>query len=137
MKAMKIWLLLAVMVVAISAHARKNDDPEMRHVRLTMTDGTQVEGYIPKKHMSWFLEYQVKLSDNPDGKKAKKYDAENLTKMEWLTPTEEHPEGMVWEHCQAMSRSTIKSVMQDRLLELLYRGKNASVYKAHVFLPKR
>lgn len=127
MKAMKIWLLLAVMVMAIAVHARKNDDPEMRHVRLTMTDGTQVEGYIPKKHMSWFLEYQVKLSDNPDGKKAKKYDAENLTKMEWLTPTEEHPEGMVWEHCQAMSRSTIKSVMQDRLLELLYRGKNASV----------
>lgn len=55
--------------------------------------------------------------------KSQKYDAENLTKMEWLTPTEEHPEGMVWEHCQAMSRSTIKSVMQDRLLELLYRGK--------------
>ena len=135
MKAMKIWLLLAVMVMAIAVHARKNDDPEMRHVRLTMTDGTQVEGYIPKKHMSWFLEYQVKLSDNPDGKKAQKYDAENLTKMEWLTPTEEHPEGMVWEHCQAMSRSTIKSVMQDRILELLYRGKNASVYKAHVFLP--
>lgn len=55
--------------------------------------------------------------------KSQKYDAENLTKMEWLTPTEEHPEGMVWEHCQAMSRNTIKSVMQDRLLELLYRGK--------------
>ena len=49
MKAMKIWLLLAVMVMAIAVHARKNDDPEMRHVRLTMTDGTQVEGYIPKK----------------------------------------------------------------------------------------
>lgn len=48
MKAMKIWLLLAVMLMAIAVHARKNDDPEMRHVRLTMTDGTQVEGYIPK-----------------------------------------------------------------------------------------
>lgn len=128
MKAMKIWLLLAVMVMTIAVHARKNDDPEMRHVRLTMTDGTQVEGYIPKKHMSWFLEYQVKLSDNPDGKKAKKYDAENLTKMEWLTPTEEHPEGMVWEHCQAMSRSTIKSVMQDRLLDFF------TVVKMHLFI---
>lgn len=27
MKAMKFWLLMAVMVVAIAAHARKNDDP--------------------------------------------------------------------------------------------------------------
>lgn len=35
MKAMKIWLLLAVMLMAIAVHARKNDDPEMRHVRLT------------------------------------------------------------------------------------------------------
>lgn len=46
MKAMKFWLLIAVMVVAIAAHARKNDDPEMRHVRLTMMDGKQIEGYI-------------------------------------------------------------------------------------------
>lgn len=53
MKTLKFWiLLLAVMVVAISAHARKNDDPEMRHVRLTMMDGKQVEGYIPKKYMT-------------------------------------------------------------------------------------
>lgn len=42
MKAMKFWLLMAVMVVAIAAHARKNDDPEMRHVRLTMMDGKQM-----------------------------------------------------------------------------------------------
>lgn len=53
MKAMKFWLLMAVMVVAIAAHARKNDDPEMRHVRLTMMDGKQIEGYIPKKYMGW------------------------------------------------------------------------------------
>ena len=26
--------------------ARKNDDPDMRHVRLTFTDGKQLEGYI-------------------------------------------------------------------------------------------
>lgn len=56
MKAMKFWLLMAVMVVAIAAHARKNDDPEMRHVRLTMMDGKQIEGYIPKKYMGWALE---------------------------------------------------------------------------------
>lgn len=73
MKTLKFWiLLLAVMVVAISAQARKNDDPEMRHVRLTMMDGKQVEGYIPKKYMTWMLEYQVRLSENPNGKKAKK-----------------------------------------------------------------
>lgn len=58
---MKFWLLIAVMVVAIAAHARKNDDPEMRHVRLTMMDGKQIEGYIPKKYMGWALEYQVRL----------------------------------------------------------------------------
>ena len=70
MKTMKIWLLfLAVMMVAISAHARKNNDPEMRHVRLTMMDGKQVEGYIPKKYMTWMLEYQVRLSENPNAKK--------------------------------------------------------------------
>ena len=96
MKAMKFWLLMAVMVVAIAAHARKNDDPEMRHVRLTMMDGKQIEGYIPKKYMGWALEYQVRLAENPDGKKAKKYDAEKVTKMEWLALTEEHPEGEVW-----------------------------------------
>ena len=75
MKTLKFWiLLLAVMVVAISAHARKNDDPEMRHVRLTMMDGKQVEGYIPKKYMTWMLEYQVRLYENTNGKKAKKYE---------------------------------------------------------------
>ena len=30
MKAMKFWLLIAVMMVAIAAHARKNDDPEIQ-----------------------------------------------------------------------------------------------------------
>lgn len=90
---MKFWLLIAVMMVAIAAHARKNDDPEMRHVRLTMMDGKQIEGYIPKKYMGWALEYQVRLAENPDGKKAKKYDAEKIAKMEWLALTEEHPEG--------------------------------------------
>lgn len=135
MKAMKFWLLMAVMVVAIAAHARKNDDPEMRHVRLTMMDGKQIEGYIPKKYMGWALEYQVRLDENPDGKKAKKYDAEKVTKMEWLALTEEHPEGEVWEHCQTIARNSIRTVKEDRLMELLYRGKNASVYQVHVFLP--
>lgn len=135
MKAMKFWLLIAVMMVAIAAHARKNDDPEMRHVRLTMMDGKQIEGYIPKKYMGWALEYQVRLAENPDGKKAKKYDAEKIAKMEWLALTEEHPEGEVWEHCQTIARNSIRAVKEDRLMELLYRGKNASVYQVHVFLP--
>ena len=111
MKAMKFWLLIAVMVVAIAAHARKNDDPEMRHVRLTMMDGKQIEGYIPKKYMGWALEYQVRLAEHPDGKKAKKYDAEKVTKMEWLALTEEHPEGEVWEHCQTIARNSIGGVI--------------------------
>lgn len=123
------------MVVATAALARKNDDPDMRHVRLTLTDGTQVEGYIPKKYMTWVLEYEVVLADTPDKKKGKKYKAEILSTMEWLTPTEEHPEGEVWERCQTMSRNTIGTGKEERLLELLYRGKNASVYKAHVYLP--
>lgn len=128
MKTMKIWLFFgAVMMVAISAHARKNNDPEMRHVRLTMMDGKQMEGYIPKK----LLEYQVRLSENPNGK----YDVEKVAKMEWLARTEEHPEGEVWEHAQTIARNSIRAVKEDRLMELLYRGKNASVYRVHVFLP--
>lgn len=87
MKAMKFWLLIAVMMVAIAAHARKNDDPEMRHVRLTMMDGKQIEGYIPKKYMGWALEYQVRLAENPDGKKAKKYDAEKKNNQDGMACT--------------------------------------------------
>lgn len=82
--------------------ARKNDDPDMRHVRLTFTDGKQLEGYIPQKYMTWATEYVVVLADKPDAKKGKKHKAEKLQKMEWLTPTEEHPEGEVWERCQTI-----------------------------------
>lgn len=135
MRTLKIWLLFMVaMVVAIAAHARK-DDPDMRHVRLTMTDGKQVEGYIPKKYMTWGLEYQVVLSDKFDAKKGKKYNAEDLDKIEWLALTEEHPEGEVWERCQVIARNAISAVKVERLFELLYRGKNASVYRGHVYLP--
>ena len=102
--------------------ARKNDDPDMRHVRLTFTDGKQLEGYIPRKYMTWATEYVVVLADKPDAKKGKKHKAEKLQKMEWLTPTEEHPEGEVWERCQTIYRYLFKPVKEDCLLELVYRG---------------
>lgn len=127
-------IVLAVALFATAAEARKKDDPKMRQVRLTMTDGNKVEGYIPSKYLMWTLQYQVRLSDNADGKKSKKYDAEKIEKMEWLTPTEEHPEGEVWEHCQTIYNYMISPRKEDCLLELLYRGKNASVYKAHIYI---
>lgn len=43
--------------------------------------------------------------------------------MEWLALTEEHPKGEVWEHCQTIARNLIRAVKEDRLMELLYRGK--------------
>ena len=115
--------------------ARKNDDPDMRHVRHTFTDGKQLEGYIPQKYMTWATEYVVVLADKPDAKKGKKHKAEKLQKMEWLTPTEEHPEGEVWERCQTIYRYLFKPVKEDCLLELVYRGQAASVYKARIYLP--
>ena len=115
--------------------ARKNDDPDMRHVRLTFTDGKQLEGYIPQKYMTWATEYVVVLADKPDAKKGKKHKAEKLQKMEWLTPTEEHPEGEVWERCQTIYRYLFKPVKEDCLLEPVYRGQAASVYKARIYLP--
>ncbi len=128
-------MFLAATVLATAGHARRNDDPNMRHVRLTLTDGKQVEGYIPKKKMNWgSMQYTVVLSNKPDGKKGEKYKAEKLEKMEWLTPTEEHPEGEVWERCQTIYRYMIRPVKADCLLELLFRGQNASVYKAHIYL---
>lgn len=44
MKAMKFWLLMAVMVVATGTRSQ-NDDPEMRHVRLTMMDGKRIREF--------------------------------------------------------------------------------------------
>lgn len=126
---------MVAMVVAVTAQARNNDDPEMRHVRLTLTNGKQVEGYIPKKYMVWGLQFEVIIADKPDGKKGKKYDSDDLSKMEWLAKTEEHPEGEVWEQCQIVARAALRFVKWNALLELLYRGKNASVYKVHVYLP--
>ena len=134
MRKMRFLLLLfALAMLATAAYAR-NDDPEMRHVRLTMTDGSKVEGYIPSKNLMWNIQFQVKLSDNPEGKKSKKYDAKKLEKMEWIVPTEEHPEGEVWERCQIIYNYMLGPTKQDCLLELLYRGKNASVYKAHIYI---
>ena len=40
MRTIRLWLLLvAAVVLAMPGQARKNDDPDMRHVRLTFTDG--------------------------------------------------------------------------------------------------
>lgn len=135
MKSIKfLMLLLVATMMAMTIEARTKDDPRMRNVRLTMTDGTQVEGYIPSKYLMWNMQYQVRIADNPEGKKAKKYKAENIEKMEWLTPTEEHPDGEVWEHCQTIYNYMISPSKEDCLLELLYRGKNASVYKARFYI---
>ena len=123
------------MLLGQAAQARKNDDPDMRHVRLTLNDGKQVEGWIPRKYMTWATEYEVVLADQPDAKKGKKYKAEKLQKIEWLTPTEEHPEGEVWERCHTIYRYLFKPMKEECLLELLYRGKDASVYKARIYLP--
>ena len=135
MKTIRFMLLfMAALLFATASEARKKDDPKMRLVRLTMTDGRLVEGYIPAKYLMYTLQYQVKVADNPDGKKSKKYKAEDIEKMEWLTPTEEHPEGEVWEHCQTVYKHIISPSKDDCLLELLYRGKNASVYMARIYI---
>lgn len=118
----------------VVAQARREDDPDMRRVRLTMTNGKQVEGYILHKYMGWAAQYEVVLADKPDAKKGKKYKAAKLTKMEWLTPTEEHPEGEVWERCQTIYRYMFRGVKEECLLELVYRGQGASVYRAHIYL---
>ena len=71
-----------------------------------MMDGKQIEGYTPKKYMGWALEYQVRLAENPDGKKAKKYDAgEKTTKMEWLALTRNTWKVKCGEHCQTIARN--------------------------------
>lgn len=127
-------LLMAAMVLATTSQARKNDDPDLRHVRLTTTDGKTIEGWIPRKQMTWIMQYQVVLADKPDAKKGKKYKAEKLQKMDWLTPTEEHPDGEVWERCQTIYRYMFAPVKEECLLELVYRGENALVYKARIFL---
>lgn len=123
------------MLLPLAAQAKRSDDPDMRRVRLTMTNGKQVEGYIPRKYMNWTAQYVVVLADKPDAKKGKKYKAEKLAKMEWLTLTEEHPEGEVWERCQTIYRYMFRAVKEECLLELVYRGQNASVYRAHMFIP--
>lgn len=135
MKTMRmILLLLMATLMTTVADARKKDDPDMRRVRLTMTDGSKLEGYIPSKYMFWAIQYRIPLADNPEGKKSKKYDAKKIAKMEWLTPTEEHPEGEVWEHCQTIYNYMLGPTTEDCLLELLYRGKNASVYRVHIYI---
>lgn len=135
MKPMRfLQLLCALLFLVAPVLARQKDDPKMRYVRLTLTDGQQVEGYIPSKYLMWSIQYQVRLADNPDGKKSKKYKAENIEKMDWVTPTEEHPEGEVWERCQTIYNYMLSPTKEDCLLELLYRGKNASVYKAHIYI---
>ncbi len=54
----------------------------MRHVRLTMTDGTQVRGLHSQEAHDLVFRISGETSDNPNGKKAKEYDVENLTEME-------------------------------------------------------
>lgn len=64
-------------------------NPENDHVRLTLTDGTVVEGYVQKYWsqggMFKRMNTEFTMSPKADGKDAKSYDADKVCSIDFLT----------------------------------------------------
>ena len=86
MKSIVAYFVLFSLCLGVSAQNTK--DPEDDHVRITLTDGTQVEGYVKDYWVSGKLFKRLNtsftMSPKPDGKDAVSYDADRVSSIEFV-----------------------------------------------------
>lgn len=82
--------IIVSLLIAATLNAQKHD-PENDHVRVTLTNGTVVEGYIQTYWVNGKLFKRMNTSftmtDKPDGKDSKRYDAETVKAIDFVTPS--------------------------------------------------
>lgn len=97
-------ILIAMICLAAAMPAAAKDDPDSRHVRLTMMNGDTITGWIRHdlttglKNMfskSGSIIQYVNISDAPDKGKSQRYSATEVKELRYLEPTESDPEGAV------------------------------------------
>lgn len=87
----KILFLLLFAAFSACAVAQETRDPEKDHVRLTLTDGSTVEGYVQTYWVDGKLFKRMNtsftLSPAPDGDNAVSYSADNVSCIDFVKKT--------------------------------------------------
>lgn len=87
----RILFLLSVFAVCAFANAQEHKNPEDDHVRVTLNDGTVVEGYIQTYWVDGKLFKRMntsfKMSPEPEGKDAVTYSADNVRYIDFIRKT--------------------------------------------------
>lgn len=84
----KILFLFLFAAFSACAVAQETRDPENNHVRLTLTDGSTVEGYVQTYWVDGKLFKRMNtsftLSPAPDGNNAVSYSADNVRSIDFM-----------------------------------------------------
>lgn len=87
----RIFLVFILFAVVGLVNAQQADDAEKDHVRLTLTDGTVVEGYVQTYWIDGKLFKRMNtsftVSPQPDGKNPVEYDASTVRSIEFVRKT--------------------------------------------------
>lgn len=81
-------LVLATLMLCMTVNGAQEKDPETDHVRVTLTDGRIVEGYIQKYWIDGKLFKRMNtsftMSPTADGKNTVKYDADDVVSIDFV-----------------------------------------------------
>lgn len=84
----KLFVIILFVVFSVCAGAQETRDPENDHVRLTLTDGSVVEGYVQTYWVDGKLFKRMNtsftMSPAPDGKNAVSYNADNVKSIDFV-----------------------------------------------------
>lgn len=87
----RIFLVFILFAVVGLVNAQQADDAEKDHVRLTLTDGAVVEGYVQTYWIDGKLFKRMNtsftVSPQPDGKNPVEYDASTVRSIEFVRKT--------------------------------------------------
>lgn len=88
---MRLLLSILLSACALCINAQQEADAERDHVRVTLNDGSVVEGYVQTYWTQGKLFKKMNtsftMSHKPDGKDAAKYDAETVKAVDFVSKT--------------------------------------------------
>lgn len=84
-------LLMTISLLLTATLGAQEHDPESDHVRVTLANGAVVEGYIQTYWVDGKLFKRMNtsftMSEKPEGKDAKRYNAETVKSIDFVTPS--------------------------------------------------
>lgn len=88
---MRVMLLTLAIAASLAASAQRTADEERDHVRVTLSDGTVVEGYIKtywtSGKMFKRMNTSFSMSPTPSGENATSYDADGVRSVDFVVKT--------------------------------------------------